>query len=73
MIMSGLTKKSKSKIVENYIKRVNPYEAPLPIAFDLRGYAAYINENKLKPEDITLEIMQRFSRDAVIVIKEPGL
>ena len=61
--MTGQTKKSKSQIVEEYIKKVNPYEKPQPIAFDLRGYAAYIKSNGLKGADITPEIMNRFSKE----------
>lgn len=58
--MNGQMKKSKRQIVEEYINLVNPYETPKPIAFDLRGYAAYIRENNLKAEDITPEIMEMF-------------
>ena len=61
--MTGQTKKSKSQIVEEYIKKVNPYDKPQPIAFDLRGYAAYIKANGLKGTDITPEIMNRFSKE----------
>ena len=61
--MTGQTKKSKSQIVEEHIKKVNPYEKPQPIAFDLRGYAAYIKANGLKGTDITPEIMNRFSKE----------
>ena len=55
--MNGQMKKSKGQIVEEYIKRVNPYEKQPPIAFDLRGYSAYIAEKGLKSSDITPEIM----------------
>ena len=61
--MTGQTKKSKSQIVEEYIKKANPYEKPQPIAFDLRGYAAYIKANSLKGTDITPEIMNKFSKE----------
>ncbi len=63
--MNGQMKKSKSQIVEEYIKRVNPYEKPQPISFDLRGYAAYMKENGLKGADITPEIMNKFSKARV--------
>ena len=55
------TKKSKNHMVEEYLRRVNPYEKPQPIAFDLRGYAAYIKVKGLKGTDITPGIMNRFS------------
>ena len=67
--MTGQTKKSKSQIVEEYIKKVNPYDKPQPIAFDLRGYAAYIKANGLKGTDITPEIMNRFSKERYPVQK----
>ena len=59
--MTGQTKKSKNQIVEEYLRRVNPYEKPQPVVFDLRGYAAYIRAKGLKGKDITPEIMNRFS------------
>ena len=62
MTMNGQMKKSKRQIVEEYIKRVNPYEKQPPIAFDLRAYAAYVAEKGLKGSDITPEIMQMFSK-----------
>ena len=61
--MATRTKKSKNQIVEEYIRRVNSYEKPQPIAFDLRGYAVYIKAKGLKGTDITPEIMDRFSRE----------
>lgn len=60
--MSGQMKKSKNQTVEEFIKNVNPYEKPHPIAFDLRGYASYIKANGLKGTDITPEIMNRFTK-----------
>lgn len=63
--MSGQTMKSKDQIVDEFIKRVNPYESHQPIAFDLRGYAAYMEEHNLQGKDITPEIMNKFSRASV--------
>ena len=48
----------KQKLVDDFIERVNPYEQPQPIAFDLRGYAAHIKEHG----EATPEIMDRFRR-----------
>ena len=59
--MNAQTKKFKNLIVDEYLRRVNPYEKPQPIAFDLRGYAAYIKANGLEGTDITPDIMNRFS------------
>ncbi len=61
--MTGQTKKSKNQIVAEYIKKVNPYKKPQLIAFDLRGYAAYIKANGLSGADITPEIMNKFSKE----------
>ena len=60
--MNGQMKKSKKEIVNEYIKRVNPYEKPQPIAFDLRGYTAFVAKNGLKADEITPDIMQKFSK-----------
>ncbi len=59
--MNAQTKKSNNRIAEEYLGRVNPYEKPQPVAFDLRGYAAYIKAKGLKGTDITPGIMNRFS------------
>ena len=45
--MNGQKTKSKRQIVEEYIKRVNPYEKQRPLEFDLRKYAAYVKEKGL--------------------------
>ena len=60
-MMTEETKKSKKQEAEEYLRRVNPYEKPQPVVFDLRGYAAYIRAKGLKGKDITPEIMNRFS------------
>ena len=48
-------------MVEEYLRRVNSYEKPQPVAFDLRGYAAYIKASGLKGTEIKPGIMDRFS------------
>ena len=45
--MTGQKKKSKSQIVNEYLKKVNPYEKTQAINFNLREYAAYIKANGL--------------------------
>ena len=57
--MNGQMKKSKREVVDEYITRVNPYEKPRPITYDLRGYAAFVAEKGLKATDITPEIMKK--------------
>lgn len=59
--MNGQMKKSNRQVVEEFISRVNPYEKPNPIAFDLRSYAAYVAEHELSADEITPEIMAKFS------------
>ena len=56
-----MTEETKNHMVEEYLRRVNSYEKPQPVVFDLRGYAAYIRAKGLKGKDITPEIMNRFS------------
>ena len=53
---------SKQKVVDEYMQDYNPYEKHEPLQFDLRGYAQYVKEHNLKPEDITLEILTLFSK-----------
>ena len=50
--------RGESKRATNY----NLYEKYEPLQFDLRGYAQYVKEHNLKPEDITLEIFALFSK-----------
>ena len=59
MTLSGY---SKQKVVDKYMQDYNPYEKHEPLQFDLRGYAQYVKEHNLKPEDITLEILTLFSK-----------
>lgn len=60
--MTGQKKKSKSQIVNEYLKKVNPYEKPQAINFNLREYAAYIKANGLNGTEITPEMMNKFSK-----------
>lgn len=60
--MNGQTRTSKQNVVDDFLKRVDPYEKPLPISFDLRGYSRYVSENGLTANQITPEIMNRFIR-----------
>ena len=53
---------SKQKVVDEYMQDYNPYEKHELLQFDLRGYAQYVKERNLKPEDITLEIFALFSK-----------
>ena len=56
-----MTEETKNHMVEEYLRRVNSYEKPQPVAFDLRGYAAYIKASGLKGTEIKPGIMDRFS------------
>ena len=53
---------SKQKVIDEYMQDYNPYEKHEFLQFDLRGYAQYVKERNLKPEDITLEILAFFSK-----------
>lgn len=60
--MSGQTNvcSDKKKIVDEYIKKYDPYEKKEGLNFDLRGYASYVETHNLKAEDITPDIMNQF-------------
>ena len=60
IVITNRQKEILKVIVEEYIKRVNPYEKQRPLEFDLRKYAAYVKEKGLKVSDITPEIMNMF-------------
>ena len=60
--MNGQMRTSKQNTADEFIKRVDPYEKPLPISFDLRAYSKYISDHGLKANQITPEIMNRFIR-----------
>jgi hypothetical protein len=61
--MNGQMKLSKQEIIDEYVKKVEIYEKPKPIKFDLRAYSAYILKNNLKVSDITSDILQKFVLD----------
>lgn len=58
-----MDKQKHQQIIDQYIERIGLYEEQQPIAFDLRGYAAYVKEHKLKASEITMEIMQKFAEN----------
>lgn len=60
--MNGQMKKSKKQIVEDYIKRVNPYKKPEPVAFDLRGYAKYLDEHNISGKAVPMDVMKMFQQ-----------
>lgn len=63
--MNGQMKSFKQKIVDDFIRKVNPYEKPKPIAFDLRGYSKFISDNNLSASEITPEIMAQFQKTSI--------
>lgn len=57
-----LTKSYKEKlaIVEEFISRVNPYQKPEPLRFNLRGYAKYLKEHNISGKNVNEDIIKRF-------------
>ncbi len=56
-----LSKKEKRMMMQDYVKKYNPYkETKAPYQMDLRQYAKYAEDNSLCGEDITPEIMEMF-------------
>ena len=45
---------------DDFISRINPYEKPRPLKFDLRGYSKFVTENNLSADEITDKIMEKF-------------
>ena len=54
--------KQKQRLVEEFIERINPYENPVPLQFDLRGYSKYLKDNNLTGKDVSDEILKKFSK-----------
>ena len=68
MIMSGQTKvcSDKKNLVDEYVKKYDPYTQQEGLDFDLRGYSSYVEEHNLSVKDITPDIMNMFVRKAEI-------
>ncbi|MBR0409321.1 MAG: hypothetical protein IJI53_14945 [Clostridia bacterium] len=60
--MYGQTKsyKEHQKAVDAYLKAHDPYQKPQPLKFDLRKYAAYVEQHKVDPASIPEEVLQSF-------------
>lgn len=58
--MNGKMISRKQHIVDEFIKRVDPFKKHAPINVDLRAYSRYIRENNIPTEKITPEIMNQF-------------
>ncbi|MBQ6025648.1 MAG: hypothetical protein IJL20_08600 [Lachnospiraceae bacterium] len=60
--MNGQTKSYKDKlaIVDEFISRINPYQKPEPLRFDLRGYAKYLKEHNLSGKNVDENIVKMF-------------
>ena len=54
--------KEKNDMVQEYIKKANPYKPLEPLKFDLRAYAAYLKENSLSGKDVPESVLQQFAR-----------
>ena len=62
--MNKQTKSFKEKydMVQEYIKKVDPYKPLKPLKFDLRSYAAYLEEHSLSGKDVPDSVLQKFTR-----------
>jgi uncharacterized protein involved in tolerance to divalent cations len=52
--------KEKLAIVDEFISRVNPYQKPELLRFNLRGYAKYIKEHNISGKNVNEDIVKRF-------------
>lgn len=60
--MNGqMTKSERDKVVKDYIKRVDPYTKKQIPKFDMRGYANYLEQNNIRGNEVTPEIMSMFA------------
>ncbi len=49
------------KQLQEYVKKHPPYAPSEPCNMDLRAFAKYVKENGLSNDDITPEIVERFT------------
>lgn len=52
--------KQKQKLVDDFVERNNPYKTPVPLQFDIRGYAEYMKENNISGKKVSNEIFEKF-------------
>ena len=50
------------KEMDDYIRTHPPYAPSKPCNVDLRAFSKYLKENGLSNEDITLEIVEKFTK-----------
>lgn len=50
----------KMAIMDEFIKRVNPYEKPQPLNFDIRGYSDYLDEHGIDGKNVPQHIVEKF-------------
>lgn len=60
--MNGQTKVYKNSLMDELIKKNNPYKKNEPLQFDLRAYAAYVKENNLDAFQITEAVLKKFKK-----------
>lgn len=60
--MGGQMKSYKEKmaIVDEFISRVNPYQKPESLRFDLRGYAKYLKDHNISGKNVSEDIVKMF-------------
>lgn len=52
--------KEKQAIADAFIERVNPYEKPEPLKFDLRGYSEYLKEHGITGKEVSPIVQRKF-------------
>ncbi len=53
--------REKRKMMDECIKKQNPYAPSKPLDVDLRAFYAHVKENNLSNQDITPETIEKFS------------
>lgn len=60
--MNGQTKSYSEKmaIMDEFIKRVNPYKKHEPLNFDIRGYSNYLEKHGIDGKNVPQHIVDMF-------------
>ena len=55
--------KQKQKLVDDFVERNNPYKTPVPLQFDIRGYAEYMKDNNFSGKKFLMRFLKNLSSD----------
>lgn len=52
----------KQRMTDTFIEKLQPYDRRVPLQFDLRGYAQFLEENNISGKYVPENIVRQFSK-----------